>query len=86
MVWGADGDNCAGPVAHGHVTIEFDPWHIEGEYFVRERNLPRTTLFSPLGCPGDPPPSNITHVEAPGTTKPWLSGALWPELGTVGDC
>jgi len=40
----------------GQPVLDQDSWAIEGDYLVRKHILPRTTLFSPLDCPEDPPP------------------------------
>ena len=62
-----------------------DSWHIEGDYLVRRHVLPRTTLFSPLDCPDDPPPIDAKHIEVLRTTKPLFAGMQWPEMAIVED-
>ncbi len=63
-----------------------DHWLIEGDYLVRRHLVPRTTLFSPLDCPDEPPPIPIRNIEVLRTTKPRFSGTPWPEMATVKDC
>ena len=50
-----------------------DCWRIEGDYLVRVHRLPRTTLFSPLDLPDDPPPIDAKNIEVLRTTKPLFS-------------
>ena len=63
-----------------------DSWVVEGDYLVRRHLVPRTTLFSPLDCPDEPPPIPIRNIEVLRTTKPRFSGTTWPDMATVEDC
>ena len=63
-----------------------DSWVIEGDFLVRKHALPRTTLFSPMDCPEDPPPIPLESIEVLRTTKPQFSGTPWPDMETVQDC
>ena len=62
-----------------------DSWQIEGDYLVRVHRVPRTTLFSPLDVPNDPPPIDVQHIEVLRTTKPLFAGTQWPEMNVVED-
>ena len=70
----------------GQLVLDQDSWAIEGDYLVRKHILPRTTLFSPLDCPEDPPPLEMKHIEVLRTAKPLFSGTPWPDLAAVEDC
>ena len=60
-----------------------DCWTIEGDYLVRKHQLPRTTLFSPLDVPDDPPPIAAENIEVLRITKPIFSGTPWPGMGAM---
>ena len=59
---------------------------IEGDCLVRKHRLPRTTLFSPLDVPDDPPPIAAENIEVLRITKPIFSGTPWPGMDTIEDC
>ena len=58
-----------------------DCWTIEGDYLVRKHRLPRTTLFSPLDVPDDPPPIAAENIEVLRITK---ADILWDALAGHG--
>ena len=68
------------------VSIDHDTWAIEGDYLVRTHRVPRTTLFSPLDVPDDPPPIHVNNIEALRVTRPRFAGETWPEYDCVEDC
>ncbi len=54
--------------------VDRDTWEIQGDYLVRVRNKPRTTLFTPPEViDTDPPPVPIGHLEVTRLTKPEFS-------------
>ena len=63
-----------------------DSWSLQGDYLVRTHKVPRTTLFTPLEVPEDPPPIALQHIEVLRTTKPRFSGQPWPTMELVEDC
>ena len=69
-----------------HVSIDHDTWAIEGDYLVRTHRVPRTTLFSPLDVPDDPPPIDVKNIEVLRITKPVFAGETWPKYDCVEDC
>jgi len=75
----------AGEDEYGAGVPDQDSWHIEGDYLVRVHRVPRTTLFSPLDVPDDPPPIDVKNIEVLRTTKPVFSGTQWPEMETIED-
>ena len=62
-----------------------DSWRIEGDYLVRVHRAPRTTLFSPVEVPDDPPPIDVKNIEVLRTTKPLFAGMQWPEMNVLED-
>ena len=46
---------------------------------------PRTTLFSPVEVPDDPPPIDIKNIEVLRTTKPLFASIQWPEMNVLED-
>ena len=62
-----------------------DCWLIECDYLVRRHYKPRTTLFSPLDVPEDPPPIDVKHVDVLRVTKPLFAGHQWPEMDLIED-
>ena len=62
-----------------------DSWRIEGDYLVRVHRAPRTTLFSPVDVPSDPPPIDVKSIEVLRTTKPLFAGTQWPEMSVLED-
>ena len=62
-----------------------DSWRIEGDYLVRVHLVPRTTLFSPVDVPNDPPPIDVRHIEVLRTTKPPFAGTQWPDMNVIED-
>ena len=62
-----------------------DFWRTEGDYLVRVHPVPRTTLFSPLDLPENPPPIDATNIEVLRATKPLFAGDQWPETATPED-
>ena len=45
------------------------PWRMEGDYLARVHREPRTTFFSPVDVPNDPPPIDVRNIEVLRTTK-----------------
>ena len=68
------------------VSIDRDYWSIQGDYLVRTHKVPRTTLFTPLEVPNEPPPIAINNIEVLRTTKPRFSGTQWPTMEIIEDC
>ena len=62
-----------------------DYWRIEGDYRVRVHVVPRTTLFSPLDVPDDPPLIDAKNIEVLRTTKPLFAGTQWREMNVIED-
>ena len=62
-----------------------DSWCIEGDYLVRRHLVPRTTLFSPLDLPDDPPPIDAANIEVLRVTTPLFAGDQWPEMAILED-
>ena len=63
-----------------------DSWSIQGDYLVRTHVKPRTTLFSPIEDPHDPPPIDQKYIEVLRTTKPRFAGQQWPSMELIEDC
>ena len=85
---GVDGEDTNGEATTGNrsAVTNQDCWSLEGDYLVRRHLKPRTTLFSPLDVPDDPPPIEAKFIEVLRTTKPLFSGHQWPEMETIEDC
>ena len=66
--------------------LDRDVWQIQGDALVRVHRRPRTTLFSPTGCPDDPPPIGLMYLDAMRATCPvFAGGTVWPGLNMVED-
>ena len=51
--------------------LDRDSWSIQGDYLVRTHKVPRTTLFTPLEVPEDPPPILLTRRARQITHRAW---------------
>ena len=67
------------------IVSDKDYWRIGGDYLVRVHVVPRTTLFSPLDVPDDPPLIDAKNIEVLRTTKPLFAGTQWLEMNVIED-
>ena len=82
-VGGSDGSDST--VVKTRESDDLDPWSIQGDYLVRTHKVPRTTLFSPLDVPADPPPIDVNNIEVLRVSKPRFAGEQWPKFETIDD-